>query len=232
MMITMGMVLAVCAASAVAGDATVGADLATAYVFRGATFNDGLVLQPYAEIGGLPVTLSVWGNMDIDDYDGALKDGEFSEIDLAAAYVLPLGLEALEVSTGYTEYLYPGSETEADREISLGFALDLPLSPSLSVFYGLDGGIEKSLHAEFGIGHTFEIDKLTLELAALIAYEDPDGGESGFSYFTASVSAGYAMLSASLTYVGQIDDDVLPDVADGGSYDVEVYGTIGISHAF
>ena len=50
------------------------ADLASAYVFRGSTFNDGAVLQPGIEIGGLPVTVGLWANFDLADYDGAVND--------------------------------------------------------------------------------------------------------------------------------------------------------------
>ncbi len=45
---------------------------------------------------------------------------------------------------------------------------------------------------------------------------------------TVTLGASYEIMSASLTYVNQVDDDVLPDVEDGGGYDVEVYGMIGV----
>jgi hypothetical protein len=33
-------------------------------------------------------------------------------------------------------------------------------------------------------------------------------------------------------YVGQIDDDVLADVKDGGLYDVDVFGSVGVATTF
>lgn len=227
-----------------AAEASVGVDAASAYVFRGATFNDGFVLQPYLEVSG-PVTIGVWGNLDIDDYDGAVNDGEFQEIDLYAAYDLPMPESSpFGLSIGYCEYTYPSSvgdgsvttndtDSAADREISLSLGLDTVLSPSLGLYYGVDGAIDKSLHAELSAGHDIEIgDGVTLSLGATIAYEDPDEGEDGFSYYSASAGLGFGCLSASVTYVGQIDDDVLVDVEDGGVYDVDVYGMIGVSQTF
>lgn len=230
---------------AVAAEVTAGADVASAYVFRGTTFNDGFVLQPHVDVAGLPFEFGVWGNLDIDDMDGALDSGQFSEVDIYASYSLPLGIEGLDVSVGYCEYLYPGLgggvdadgnelQGESDREASVTIGLpDLLLAPALTLAYGLDGAVEESLHAELGVEHSFELtEKLGLDCGAVVAYEEPDEGESGFSYYTASVGLSYAGLSASVTYVGQIDDDVLVDVEAGGGYDVEVYGMIGASYTF
>ena len=205
------------------------AEVASAYVFRGSTFNDGVVLQPGLEIGGLPFTVGVWANFDIDDYDGAVNDSQFSEIDIYAGYDLPV--EGL--SMGYCEYAYPGAEGEADREISLSYELPVALAPSVSINYGIDGGIDKSLYVEIGISHEIEASEdVAVSLEAAVGYLEPDEGESGFSHYAVSAGASYSMFSLSLNYVGQIDDDVLPDVADGGSYDADFYATLGIAQEF
>ena len=225
--------LGVMAQDAEGAEATVAADFASAYVFRGATFNDGAVFQPYVDVAGLPIEFGIWGNLDIDDYDDSLDDGQFSEIDIYASYALPLGIDPVGVSVGYTEYVYPNADAEADREIGLSVGLDALLSPELGLYYGIDGGIDESLHAELAVSQTIvENDTVTVELGASVAFEDPDAGEDGFSYYTASLGASYGILSAGVTYVGQIDDDVLVDVEDGGVYDTDVYGTIGISYSF
>lgn len=231
------------AVQAPGAEVTVGADVASAYVFRGVTFNDGAVFQPYAEIGGLPVGLIVWGNLDIEDYDDTLNGGQFSEIDLALSYDLPLGTDKFGASVGYTEYTYPGAEGDADREAALDLTLDVPLSPSLGFYYGVDGGIEKSLHVGFALKHKVEMGKdAALTLGAGVGHENPDEGENGFSYYTASAKLSYKMLTASVTHIGQIDDDVLPDaetiVEEDGTaefsngYDVELVAAIGISYTF
>lgn len=221
--------LAALPGAAVAAEASVSVDVAGAYVFRGATFNDGLVVQPGLEVSGLPIDIGVWANLDIDDYDGAVADGEFSEIDVYGSYSLPI--EGVDISLGYTEYTYPGGGAEADREVSVSTGLDVILDPSLAVFYGFEGGIEESWYAEAAVGHAFDLtDALRLELGATVGYMNPNTGESGFSHFTASATAGYGIVSAGVTYVGQIDDDVLPDVEDGGVYDTEVYAVLAIAH--
>jgi hypothetical protein len=76
-----------------AADVSVGADVASAYVFRGTTLNDGLVVQPYAEVGEFPIpeeygslTMGMWANFDIGDYGGTLDDNQFSEIDYYLTY--------------------------------------------------------------------------------------------------------------------------------------------------
>lgn len=210
-------------------ETSVSVDLASAYVFRGTTFNDGLVVQPGLEtaVGGFAV--GVWGNLDMENYDGAVAKREFSEIDLYGSYSLPV--EAVDLSIGYTEYTYPGAKSEADRELSLSAELDVLLAPSLSAYYGVDGGIEKTLYIEIGAGHEFEMESgVGIELGAAMGYLNPDKGASGFSHFTAMLGASYSVLSASVTYVGRIDDDVLPD--GRGAYDVDIYGTLGIAHDF
>jgi hypothetical protein len=228
-------------ASAGAAEATVGADVASAYVFRGVTFNDGFVLQPYVDVSGLPIDLGFWANMDLDDMDGDLTSGEISELDIWLSYTLPLGIDGLDVSVGYCEYLYPGigggvneqgeeEQGEADRELSLTVGLsEIPLAPELTLAYGVGGAPDKSLHAELGLGQSVDLcEDVSLDLGASVAYESPDEGDDGFSYYTASAGLSYAFLSASVTYVGQIDDDVLTD----DDYDVEVYGTVGASYTF
>ena len=97
-------------------DATVGMDVASAYVFRGNTLNDGPVVQPALSVGNfklneeitLPLTLGVWANMDIGSYNHTLDAGEFSEVDFTACYALPKVIDKLGWSVGYIEYMYPG----------------------------------------------------------------------------------------------------------------------------
>ena len=214
------------AAEPVLADASVTVDIASAYVFRGITFNDGPVVQPGIEVSLHGLTLGAWGNLDLDDYDGAVAKNQFSEIDWYLGYGVEAGLA--EFGIGYTEYTYPGAEGDADREVSLGVGLDVPLSPELAVYYGVGGGIKKDIYVEAGIGHGFALmDGLDLDLGAAIGYLSPDEGESGFSAWSLTAGVTYGMLGASVTYYGQIDDDVLPD--GPGAYDVEVVGMLSLA---
>jgi uncharacterized protein (TIGR02001 family) len=207
----------------------VGADVASAYVFRGVTLNDGFVVQPSLEVERGGLTLGAWGNFDIGDYDGAVEKNQFSEIDLYGSFALPF--EAMDIALGYCEYAYPGAAGKADREASITFGADLPLSPELLVAYGLDGGIKKDLYVELGLGHEMAVSQdVSATLGATLGYLSPDEGESGLSHFTATAGLSRGIFSAGITYVGQIDDEVLPD--GPGAYDVDLYGTIGVSYSF
>lgn len=226
----MALLALVSAPAALAAEATVGVDFNSAYVFRGDTVNDGAVAQPSVSVSGLPIDLNVWGNLDLDDYDGAKDDGEFSEIDISASYAIPV--EGVNAAIGYTEYTYPQGGS-ADREVSLSVGLDLPLAPTFGVYYGLDGAIDEDLYADFSLGHSLALtEDVNLSLGALIAYVDPDMGEDGFKQYELSASLAYKFISIGVTYIGQADDEVLVDVEDGGRYDEDVVGTISLSYSF
>lgn len=219
-----------------AAEASVGVDVASAYVFRGGTLNDGFVAQPYLEVDGIPgLTLGVWANYDIEDgledSNGVagVEGGNFSEIDLYASYALPI--EAVDASVGYCEYTYPFGGGEADREFSLSLGLDVPLSPSIGVYYGVDGAIEDSLYVEAGAGYGFDLsDGVSLSVDVAAGYVDPDEGESGFSHAQGTAGLAFALgesgeLSAGVTYIAELDDEVLV-------VDEEFVGTIGVSYSY
>jgi uncharacterized protein (TIGR02001 family) len=234
MMMIIGM-----AVSAMA-EAEVTVDVASAYVFRGVTLNDSAVLQPGLSASG-PIDISVWGNLDLADYDEiGLESGEFSEIDIAASYDIPLDLDPVSFSVGYIEYTYPTAGADADREVSIGAALGLPLEPSITAYYGVDGAVDDSVYVELAAGLEQELaEGLSGSLGAVVAYASPDEGDDGFSHYSVSAGLSYGLLSASVTYVGQIDDDVLTDMvpatadAEGAAgHDIEVYGMVGIATSF
>ena len=218
-------------AMAEGGSRSVSLDAVNAYVFRGSTLNDGFVLQPGGEVGFSGFSAGVWANYDVSDYDGALDDNKFSEVDLYGSCSIPV--EFIDASVGYTAYIYPLDSTDADHEISLSLGLDVILAPSIGVFYGVGGGIKESLYIEVGIGHEVELaEDLSAECGIAIGYLDPEEGDSGFSHSDISIGMSYKAFSASVTYVAQIDEDVLPNVDDGGSYDAEVIAMVGVNQAF
>ena len=87
-------------------EASAGADLASAYVWRGLTFNDGTVFQPWMDIAKGGFNCDVWVNYDIGDYDGTLNKAEYSEIDLTLSYSFNLKMVGL--TAGIIEYTFPG----------------------------------------------------------------------------------------------------------------------------
>lgn len=191
---------------------SVGADVASAYIFRGATVNDEVNVQPYIEAGVGSFTFGTWANLNTDSE-------QFDEIDYYVSYDVPLPEDSgLGLSLGYTEYTYPtsvdalGAGTEADREVSVSLSADTFLAPYAMVAIGLEGPfLDEGLYVEVGIGHEVEVsDGVTLSAGASLGYEGGDNyAENGLSHALLSAGASYGPASVSLNYVVETDDDVL-----------------------
>ena len=227
------------AGAAVAADVSMSVDFASAYVFRGATFNDGLVMQPGLEVSGLPIpeewgslAIGTWANMDLSSYGGALDSGEFSEIDYYLSYSLPVSV--VDLSVGYTEYTYPNGGS-ADREFSVSIGKDISgLYPSLTYYYGVDGALEGSSYIAGGLEYGMDLsDALSASAGVTVGYLIADEGEDGFNDATFTLGMSYALndnwaINGSINYVAQLDDEVLTD----DIYDTKIYGMLGLSCDF
>ena len=232
------------AVPAMASDVAVsaGVDFNTAYVWRGQTFNDGMVAQPSLDVtkGGLDV--NVWGNLDMSDYDGAVESGKFSEIDLTLSYGRTFG--KVDASVGYIEYLFPTTEAggaDGTREFYLSLSTGLPagFSTGLDFYYDVDE--VNDFYSKLNLGYEYAInDKTTLSAGIAAAYAGDAycaDGSAGFYDYDLSLSLGYTLtdawsISATINYVDAIDSDKLVDVKKGGPLDTKTYGGINISYAF
>lgn len=233
-MIKKSLVFAGVAALAVTGanaaDATIGADYASSYVFRGATFNEDPVMQPYLEVEGLEfagkaITVGTWGNYDFDS-------AELSEIDYYISMDLGAGF-----GLGYCQYTYPTSTSEADGEFSLSYGTEFEgIELSMAAYYMAAGAFEESVYLEAGAEYGVDIsESLSASFGATVGYQavnEEKGAEAeeGFSNYTLSTGLAYALsetteLSGSLSYIGEMDDEVM-DV------DKEFVAMIGVSHSF
>ena len=154
------------------------ADLYSKYVWRGQNLVDDWVLQPGASVGYKNLTASFWGNLDLTDENG--YEGEFSEIDLVLDYSGQFpGVDILSYSLGVINYDFPASDGDDTWEFYWGFGLDVPASPSLTVYHDVDEA--NGTYISFGIGHSFEIDPDTgfgVDLGASIGW-----GSSGYNEF-------------------------------------------------
>lgn len=229
-------ILGACAAfSLVAGvgsqavaDAGVGLDVASAYVFRGAEVSDDVAVFGQAEVSANGFTVNTWAWWDTD----AAGDTDIGEVDLTLTYALPT--EAVDLSVGVIEYLYPASGG-SDREVVVALGgKDIPLNPVITAYFGLEGSPEDDLYVTLGISHVIDLaDALDLELGALAAYWDDDSaGESGIAEGNVSAALSYALsettsVGANVAYSTNLDDKVLTDAA---AYD-DVYGGVSFSHA-
>ena len=90
------------AGGVLAFDVSATVDLNSAYVWRGITLNDGLVMQPSLDVNKSGFGINVWGNMDIDDYNDTLESWEFSQVNFMLSY--DYNFKPVDVSIGYIEY--------------------------------------------------------------------------------------------------------------------------------
>jgi uncharacterized protein (TIGR02001 family) len=224
-------------------------DFASAYVFRGVTLNNGLVMQPGVEVSGLPIpeeygslAAGIWANYDFSRSKAFATDDEVTEIDYYVSYTLPI--DALDVSVGYINYDYPSDSTvDNDEEISLSIGSAVGtngLYVGITFNQGIGGYVDKSTYIEAALDYETELsDALTASAGLTVAYLISDGdiaangNADGFHNATASVGLGYAIdenwsLSTGLTYIQQLDDEVLLDT----EYDVNVVASVGISCDF
>lgn len=212
---------------------SVGVDVASAYVFRGVTFNDGMVAQPWMDATtSFGLNFGVWGNFDIDDYDGSLEKNQFSEIDIYVGWGTTVG-EILDLGIAYCEYTYPMYGGNADRELSVAAGLPLgPIELDFTAYFGVDGGIKNKIYLEAVADYSVDIEEFTAGLFASTGYliDNNSGGESGFNDYSIAASIGWKIINASLKYIGQGDDKVLPEEQYG--YDVELVGMVSVGYNF
>lgn len=234
----LGVVLAgLCAGTGYGADASVSADLNQGYVWRGMTFNDGLVLQPSVAVsteGGFGI--NVWGNMDIGDYGGTMQEGEFSETDITLSYSLTAG--GCEMSVGMIEYLYAHQSTEdmgalpGTREVYLSLSREIAkgVSAGVNVYYDFDE--VDDYYANLFLGYSASLsDKIGLECSGSVGSIGRDmslGGKGGLNDYSVSTTISFAAseamsISGTLGYTGSMDKDVLPE------QDVDLFGGVNIS---
>lgn len=216
-----------------AAKVSAGSDVASAYVWRGMTFNDEAVAQPYVDVvAENGIGLNVWGNYDLGDYGGTLENGEFSEIDLTLSYGFSLG--PVNFSVGHIEYLFPnGGQGTSELFAGGSMALLKGLSTNIKFYYDYDELEEYYLSA--GLAYDLALPKgIGLSLAASAGYAGnryaADGDRSLYDYnfsLKSAVPVTHAVsLSAFIAYTEAFDNDTLPD------QDVDFYGGGGFSVAF
>lgn len=232
-----------CSGTAIGADVTAAVDVNSAYVWRGITFNDGVVIQPSVDVSHKGFGFNVWGNIDGDDYNETLDEGELSEVDFTLSYGFDAG--PVGITAGYIEYLFPttasgGGEATSEIFISAGVGIE-GFSAGIDIYRDIDesGGTYASLSASYGFD---VIEKLSMEIGACAGYGDKDftiGNDGGLHDYNATLSANYAATDAFgvgcfIAYTDSFDKDVLPEVPSGGTggQDINVYGGVNISYAF
>jgi|SRR6056297_673270 len=221
------------AGTALGAEAAAGADVASAYVWRGITFNDGLVVQPYVDVAaGNGFAINVWGNYDIDDYDNTLDDNEFSEIDLTLSY--GFSLDPVDITVGHIEYLFPnGGEGTSEVFLSAYMSPLDGVSAGIDAYYDYD--VVEDYYISASLAYDVTLDSgLGLGAGASAGYAGEDftiGPDDGFHEYTLSANASFPLtdaigLSAFIAYTDTFDEDVLPE------QDVDLFGGGGFSWSF
>ncbi len=217
---------------AAGAEATAGADIVSAYVWRGITFNDGFVVQPYVDVSANNFAINVWGNYDIDDYNDILEEHEFSEIDLTLSYTLPM--EWADITVGHIEYLFPnGGAGTSEVFLSAWVSPLANFSMGIDAYYDYDEVDDYYVAA--ALAYDIALDNgLGLGASASAGYAGNNfslGPDSGLHEYTLRVNAAYPVLksmdlTAFLAYTDTLDDDVLPD------QDENLFGGVGFSWNF
>jgi hypothetical protein len=210
-------------------------DFATAYVFRGATIVDELVVQPGAEISGFgmddkygEITVGAWGT--VAPFSDVLFEDNFYETDWYVTYALPQMVEDLDLWIGYTAYQYVAGQ-EKELNFGAGYALgDFSFGSTLNFMtdstyllpaQDTEGQIYWDLYADYVIDIN---EKLSADIYALlgIMIEQGDGLDatrsSGINHYELGADLAYELTEAwglglGLAYIGQGDNDVLPNSA-------------------
>ncbi|MFL2860425.1 MAG: TorF family putative porin [Pontiellaceae bacterium] len=188
-------------------------DIASAYVFRGTTFNDGLVVQPGVEGEVAGLTVGAWANVDINDVGG---DDQVSEIDLYIGKDLG-SVAGWDVSAGYCEYTYPGAAGNGESELSLSASGALA---GIDISVGAYSDVAESAtpnYYEVSTGGSTAIAGIALDYGIASGYFiDADADEdlaleTGLGYVAYSVSYDTGGGSLSATYIDNLDTDLVQD---------------------
>ncbi len=179
-------------------------DLVSSYIFRGVTLNKNESVQPGVEAAIKNLTIGAWGSFAMDPED---EEGE-KEADIYVSYSVPLN-DVFTINVGAIEYIYPESDADNDREVSIGIEIGTLLSPSLAANFGLDGALEDSNYYELGLSQdTFSSGDLSTSLGLLVGYLDPAESKAGVSHVQLIASASYKFVHASANYFVETDDEV------------------------
>ncbi len=215
---------------------TASLDVASAYVHEGVTRSKGMVLQPAVALSYTDlVRFDLWANYDLESYQRRnVNSWEFSEIDMGLTFSVPGLPEPFGLDVAYWESRYPnGGPTLTDREVGVIGSVDLPVKPSLGVWYGLSGndGVDNRYLLEGKLGHVVALcPHVDLELDGAVRYKASQsrGAENGWSDYLLTAALKWDIFRASLSWVGRLDNNVLPR----GDYRVKWVAMAGVSKAF
>lgn len=206
------------AALTLPGAVTGQVDLVSRYIWRGFDLlpDNHAAVQPSLtfDLGESGFSLNLWGSFAL------AQRSEFKssdEIDVTVSYDFTMP-EGWQLTAGFTHYGYWSAENFSFRDATSQevFAtiarIDLPLSPSFSVYYDLNLG--SGLYITFGGSHELALsEKASLELGGLIGFNSRQYiDKTGFSdidlYARVPLTLGKLTLTPSLNVMVPLMDEI------------------------
>ena len=183
-------------------------DYYSKYIWSGQNLSDDSVIQPGASVSMFGLTASWWANIETTRING--NSGEFTEHDWSLDYSGDIpGLDGIGYSVGVIHYSFPSANPTNTTEIYWGFGLDLPLSPSVTVYHDIDEA--EGTYVSLGLSHS-------IEEFAVVLDDIPVGLELG-------ASIGWANRTYNKFYWGDTANaNRFNDLAFSISFPFEVYG--------
>jgi uncharacterized protein (TIGR02001 family) len=131
---------------------SVSAAFMSKYIWRGQLLNDDYVMQPSVGLSYGGLSASLWGNVDMTDYHD--NNWEFTEYDWTVGYADKVpGLDFLKYSVGAI-YYHLSSTTVSTTEVYGGLGLDVPLSPTVTLYRDIDEG--DCTYVALSVSHSIE----------------------------------------------------------------------------
>jgi len=257
--------------AAAQAQATIGADasLFSSYVWRGLSLTNKPVLEPdvYVTIpaGKASITAGGWFSFDLGKYDdlnddisesGGLSAFNLAEFDWWGEVSYPVGKATL--TGGATGYIYPnklddqpatfvptpGLLTKDNNTVEIygKIAVDVPLSPKLSLWYDVDK--IKGLYGEASVSHTVQAsEKVGVNLGALLGFNAgqsvPSSGDDlanfaddGITHLDLSAGVPFTAGAFSITPAAHVvinSDDFTKITSPTETHDVKFWGGVTIS---
>jgi uncharacterized protein (TIGR02001 family) len=205
------------------------------YLWRGFDLSGGLpVVHGGVDLSSGGFTLSYWSNIQTKTDKGeGYTGGDSNETDIIIDYTFS-PVDKLSVSVGNIWYALDGADDT--KEVYLGLALDVPLSPEFKVYYDYDQAKENGLFYTAAVSHSVTLsDKLSLDLGALVSYNDENYSVSedfsDWHNYELSASLTYALtdqlsITPSFLFSSPISDEAKDAI------DSEVLGGVTVSFSF
>ena len=203
------------------GTVAIQADLVSRYIWRGFVLlpDNHAAIQPSLSIdlGESGFSLNVWSSFALAQR-GVFKYSDEIDVTLSYAFKMP---EGWELTAGFTNYGYWFADDfkfkdNTSQEVCATIAkTDLPLSPTLSVYY--DFNLGSGLYVTLGGSHELKInEKVSLEVGGLIGFNSKQYiDKTGFSdidlYAKLPLTVGKLTLAPSLNVMIPLLDEVNED---------------------